>query len=197
MAEPADEKKIPLSASDAQEFDTASASDIIKETTPSAENNTTGTTQEIDGRSFLDRVGRVVRKLDYMPERCRYDPERQFHFNMALNILFGFAAAFTVANLYYNHPILDVLAKDFNVTYERVSIIPNVMQAGYASGLFLITPLGDLFKRRALTLGLILFTTLMWLGCTLTHDFGTFAGLSFVVGLTTVTPQLMLPLVGE
>src|SRR6218665_1035403 len=105
--------------------------------------------------------------------------------------------AFTVANLYYNHPILDVLAKDFNVTYEQVSIIPNVMQAGYASGLFFITPLGDLFRRRALTLGLILITTLMWLGCTLTKNFSVFAALSYLVGLTTVTPQLMLPLVGE
>ncbi|KAK6358482.1 hypothetical protein TWF730_007816 [Orbilia blumenaviensis] len=154
--------------------------------------NTTGSTQE---RSTV--VQKILTVLNYAPKRCRYDPERQFNFNLALNILFAFAATFTVANLYYNHPILDVLAKDFNVTYERVSIIPNVMQAGYASGLLLITPLGDLFRRRALTLGLILITTLMWLGCTLTKNFSVFAALSYFVGLTTVTPQLMLPLVGE
>ncbi|EPS41358.1 hypothetical protein H072_4752 [Dactylellina haptotyla CBS 200.50] len=143
------------------------------------------------------RLRRIVTVLSYTPRRCRYDPEKQFHFNLALNVLFAFAATFTVANLYYNHPILNVLAQDFNVSYEKVSVIPNVMQAGYASGLFFITPLGDMFRRRALTLGLIVFTTSMWLGCTLTKDFNTFAGLSFVVGLTTVTPQLMLPLVGD
>ncbi|KAK6519579.1 hypothetical protein TWF281_003402 [Arthrobotrys megalospora] len=154
--------------------------------------NATGSTQET--RMVLERI---LRFFNYVPQRCRYDPEREFKFNMALNLLFAFAATFTVANLYYNHPILDILAKDFNVTYERVSIIPNVMQAGYASGLFFITPLGDLFRRRALTLGLILFTTLMWLGCTLTKSFSVFAALSYMVGLTTVTPQLMLPLVGE
>ncbi|KAF3118466.1 hypothetical protein TWF703_005446 [Orbilia oligospora] len=154
--------------------------------------NATGSTQE---RRTV--VGNILKVLSYVPRRCRYDPEKEFKFNLALNLLFAFAATFTVANLYYNHPILDILAKDFDVTYERVSIIPNVMQAGYASGLFFITPLGDLFRRRALTLGLILFTTFMWLGCTLTKSFSVFAALSYMVGLTTVTPQLMLPLVGE
>ncbi|KAF3178250.1 hypothetical protein TWF225_008004 [Orbilia oligospora] len=154
--------------------------------------NATGSTQ---GRRTV--VGNILKVLSYVPRRCRYDPEKEFKFNLALNLLFAFAATFTVANLYYNHPILDILAKDFDVTYERVSIIPNVMQAGYASGLFFITPLGDLFRRRALTLGLILFTTFMWLGCTLTKSFSVFAALSYMVGLTTVTPQLMLPLVGD
>ncbi|KAI9738929.1 MAG: hypothetical protein M1818_005243 [Claussenomyces sp. TS43310] len=116
---------------------------------------------------------------------------------MALNLLFGFAGTFTVANLYYNQPILNILAADFDVTFERVSTVPTVMQAGYAVGLLFICPLGDVVRRRAFILGLILFTATIWLGLCLTHSFGAFVGLSFIASLCTVTPQLMLPLVGD
>lgn len=81
---------------------------------------------------------------------------------MPLNVLFGFAGAFTVANLYYNHPILNILAHDFNVPYVKVAQIPTVMQAGYAAGLLFLCPLGDLLKRRPFVLGLVLFTATMW-----------------------------------
>jgi MFS family permease len=68
------------------------------------------------------------------------------------------AATFTVANLYYNHPILNILAEDFDVSYEKVSTIPTVMQAGYAAGLLFLNPLGDVFRRRAFVLILVWFT---------------------------------------
>lgn len=64
----------------------------------------------------------------------------------------------SVANLYYNHPILNILADEFSVSNERASLIPTLMQAGYASGLLLICPLGDVFKRRAFVLSLVCFT---------------------------------------
>ncbi|KAF2398443.1 MFS general substrate transporter [Trichodelitschia bisporula] len=105
-------------------------------------------------------------------------------FSFALNCLFGFAGAFTVANLYYNHPILNILAHDFDVKYEKAAQIPTVMQAGYAAGLLFLCPLGDLFKRRPFVL-LLVFAT------------ATMCFISFLTAFTTVTPQLMLPLVGD
>jgi MFS family permease len=63
-----------------------------------------------------------------------------------------------VANLYYNHPILNILAAEFNVSDERASLIPTVMQAGYAAGLLFLCPLGDIFRRRAFVLGLVFIT---------------------------------------
>jgi hypothetical protein len=68
------------------------------------------------------------------------------------------AGTFTVANLYYNHPILNILAEEFDVSYEKVSAIPTVMQAGYAAGLLFLNPLGDVFRRRAFVLILVWFT---------------------------------------
>lgn len=81
---------------------------------------------------------------------------------MGLNILFGFAGAFTVANLYYSHPILNILADDFGVSNETATHVPTLMQAGYACGLIFLCPLGDLFKRRPFVLCLVLFTSTIW-----------------------------------
>ena len=100
--------------------------------------------------------------VNYTPTRCRHDPNKPFEFSLALNLLFGFAGTFTVANLYYTHPILHILANDFHVTQERVSLIPTLAQAGYAGGLLFLCPLGDLFRRRTFVLLLVCFTATVW-----------------------------------
>ncbi|KAL9602323.1 MAG: hypothetical protein Q9219_001889 [cf. Caloplaca sp. 3 TL-2023] len=86
---------------------------------------------------------RISHVLLYTPRRSRYDPANPPKFSTGLNFLFAFAGAFTVANLYYNHPILHLLAEEFNVSNERASLIPTLAQAGYASGLLFLCPLGD------------------------------------------------------
>lgn len=105
---------------------------------------------------------RIYNVITYTPPRCRWDPQKPLAFSMALNVLFGFAGAFTVANLYYSHPILNILADEFHVPYEKVSQIPTVMQAGYAVGLLFLCPLGDLLPRRPFVLSLVFFTATMW-----------------------------------
>jgi len=110
---------------------------------------------------------RIYRFLTWCPPRLRWDPNKPAEFSLSLNILFGFAGAFTVANLYYNHPILNILARDFNVTYEDSSLVPTLAQAGYATGLLLLCPLGDLLPRRPFTLALVFFTATLWYAATL------------------------------
>jgi hypothetical protein len=105
---------------------------------------------------------RIFAVLTWVPPRCRWDPEKPPQFSMSLNVLFAFAGGFTVANLYYNHPILNILAHDFGVAYEKVAQIPTVMQAGYAAGLLFLCPLGDLLPRRPFVVSLVGFTATMW-----------------------------------
>jgi hypothetical protein len=83
-------------------------------TTPAPSPTTSISKQEA---STLRRIYNV---LSYTPPRCRWDPEQPPKFSYGLNILFAFAAGFTVANLYYNHPILNILAHDFDVDYAQV-----------------------------------------------------------------------------
>ena len=105
---------------------------------------------------------RIYNTITYTPEKCRYYPDSPFKFSLPLNLLFAFAGAFTVANLYYSHPILNKLADDFNVSQERVSLVPTLAQAGYGSGLLFLCPLGDLFPRRPFVLLLVWFTATSW-----------------------------------
>ncbi|KAF2198339.1 MFS general substrate transporter [Delitschia confertaspora ATCC 74209] len=139
----------------------------------------------------------IYNTLTWTPPRCRWDPSSPPQFSIQLNILFAFAGGFTVANLYYSHPILNILARDFDVPYEKVSQIPTVMQAGYAAGLLFLCPLGDLLPRRKFVVGLVLFTATVWIGLCITTSLPLFTALSFITAITTVTPQLMLPLVGD
>merc|ERR1711939_271572 len=144
-----------------------------------------------------DTFRKIWNVVSWTPKRCRWDPESPPKFSMGLNLLFGFAATFTVANLYYNHPILNILADEFNVSNEQAAQVPTVMQGGYAAGLLFLCPLGDIFRRRAFVLILIFFTATMWLGLCLTNSFSVFLAISFITATSTVTPQLMLPLVGD
>ncbi|KAI0407571.1 major facilitator superfamily domain-containing protein [Xylaria palmicola] len=138
-----------------------------------------------------------LRAVNWMPQWCRYDPDNPPKFTLSMNILLAFSTTFTVANLYYPQPILNVIAGDFGVSYEHSSNVATLSQAGYAAGLLFLCPLGDILPRRPFILLLIFATATMWIGLCLTTNFEAFVSLSFLCGVGTVTPQLMLPLVGD
>lgn len=134
--------------------------------------------------------------LIWIPRRCHYNPANPPTFTIALNLLFASVATITIANQYYSHPILNKLAEDFDVSYEKVSRIPALMQAGYAVGLFCLCPLGDLLKRRMFVLLMVFITASLWIGLCITKSFSVFCVFSFLTSVTSVTPQLLIPLVG-
>ncbi len=71
--------------------------------------------------------------------------------------LFAFAAGLAVANAYFAHPLLDVMAADLHLSETRAGLIVGATQLGYALGLILLVPLGDLFDRRKI----IIFQSLL------------------------------------
>ena len=46
----------------------------------------------------------------------------------------------SVANLYYNQPLLNRISEDLNVSEFTANLIPMVTQIGYALGLLFIIP---------------------------------------------------------
>lgn len=154
-------------------------------------------TTTMDDRVHQNLWRRTLSILNWMPKRCRYDPKNPPKFTNSMNILLAFATTFTVANLYYPQPILNLIAVEFGVDNERASNVAALTQAGYAVGLAFLCPVADMVPRRPLILLLIVATATVWIGLCLTHDFNVFLALSFICGVGTVTPQLMLPLVGD
>lgn len=54
-------------------------------------------------------------------------------------------AGISVANLYYNQPLLNMIKEKLNVSDFLSNMIAMVSQIGYAMGLLFVIPLGDLF----------------------------------------------------
>ncbi|KAI1494173.1 MFS general substrate transporter [Biscogniauxia mediterranea] len=176
----------------------ASSSEDEKKPAPGQVSAATDSCSEEDNQlNTPGAVAQILNVLNWMPRWCRYDPENPPSFTLSMNILLGFSTTFTVANLYYPQPILNIIAEDFNVSYERSSTVAALSQAGYATGLLFICPLADMVPRRALILFLVFVTATMWIGLCLTNNFETFLTISYLCGVGTVTPQLMLPLVGD
>ncbi|KAF8839134.1 MFS general substrate transporter [Paxillus ammoniavirescens] len=132
-----------------------------------------------------------------IPKRLRYDPNKPFHFGLLLNASFAFASTFIVANLNYCQPLLIELSKSFDVTYDEVAMIPALTQAGYATGLLLISPLGDLVRRRQLVLMLVFLSTTLLIGLAITPNLRAFEAICFLIGVVNVTPQILIPLAAD
>lgn len=64
-------------------------------------------------------------------------------------------------------------------------------------GLVLISPLGDLVLRRQLILILVSLSTCLTIGLAITNNLLVFEALSFLVGMVTVTPQILIPLAAD
>lgn len=59
------------------------------------------------------------------------------------------AAGAAVSNIYYCQPLLGIMTREFPGSWAT-AYIPTATQLGYALGIFLLVPLGDLLERRRL-----------------------------------------------
>lgn len=111
--------------------------------------------------------------------------------------LMTIATGMIVANNYYNQPLLGLMARDFGVPESRISNIAMLTQIGYAMGLLLLVPLGDRLERRRLILWDIVAIILSLAGMMLAPSVGWLFAASFLVGFTSIAPQLFVPMAAE
>ncbi|KAG8987778.1 hypothetical protein FRB90_003154, partial [Tulasnella sp. 427] len=88
-------------------------------------------------------------------------------------------------------------SKEFSSTESVTATVPTLAQAGYATGLLFITPLGDLVRRRGLLLAVLALSTMMTVGVALSPTILALKVLMFLLGVVSVTPQIIMPLVGD
>ncbi|MDH0646771.1 MFS transporter [Pseudomonas sp. GD03858] len=109
-----------------------------------------------------------------------------------LTLLLAAACALAVATVYLAQPLLESMATSLGVGSARTGLVVGMTQAGYALGLLLIVPLGDLVDRRRLILGQLLASAGALLAVALAVDWAMLLAALTMVGLAAVVVQVMV-----
>ncbi len=109
-------------------------------------------------------------------------------------MLFAFCCGAIVANIYYAQPIIELIAPDVGLTPAMASLIVSLTQIGYALGLFFLVPLGDLLENRKLMLSTTVVAIASLLGAALIEQPNLFLLVSLLIGFSSVSVQILIPL---
>jgi predicted MFS family arabinose efflux permease len=108
-------------------------------------------------------------------------------------LLLAVACGMTVANVYYAQPLLAPIASAYKVSEGNTALVVTLTQFGYALGLMVLLPLGDLLENRTLVSRILLLTAVALVAAGLSPYFGLFLAMSVLVGMTSVVAQILLP----
>jgi predicted MFS family arabinose efflux permease len=109
-------------------------------------------------------------------------------------LLMSFCTGLIVANIYYCQPLIILIAKEYHLTETFAGRITYLTQAGYAIGLFLLVPLGDMFERKKQILIITAVAVLSLLLAAFSHSFLVLEIASVLIGASSIVPQLILPM---
>lgn len=110
-----------------------------------------------------------------------------------LVFVFAVATGMVVANLYYAQPLLAAIARQFHASAAQVGLIVTLTQAGYALGLLLVVPLGDLLDRRRLIVTVLVATAISLAVAALAPSLVVLVVAALAIGLTSCVAQVMVP----
>ena len=115
----------------------------------------------------------------------------------ALTLLFAVAGGVAVGNLYLAQPLLDLIARDLGASTASAGWLITATQLGYAAGILLIVPLGDVRNRRHLIPAMMLCAAAALTVCAVAPSMGVLLIAICLVGVTTVAGQILAPLAGD
>ena len=127
----------------------------------------------------------------------------------ALILFMSVATGLAVASNYYAQPLLDTIARAFDLSASSAGFIVTAAQLGYAAGLLFLVPLGDMFERRMLIVSMTLLAaggmlitassqslTMMIIGTALTGLFSVVAQILVPLAATLASPEKRGKVVG-
>lgn len=104
------------------------------------------------------------------------------------------ATGIIVANLYYCQPLIILIANEFNIPEAEAGSITYLTQVGYAVGLFFMVPLGDKIERKKQILVTTFASVIALIIAAVSKSFIVLEIASLLIGITSIVPQLILPL---
>lgn len=120
--------------------------------------------------------------------------KKEFELSNFLIVLMSIACAASAANLYYSQPLLEQISRFFNVSSSIIGIAAMLIQIGYAIGLIFLVPLGDIKERRNLIMTMLFCSVISLLSLSISFNIWWLLLSSLIVGLTSITPMLIVPL---
>lgn len=128
----------------------------------------------------------MIQKKEIFQTKNTSEPSKVLVFAMAC------ACGIAVANIYYNQPMMGVITHSFPGEWST-SLIPTVTQFGYAIGLLLLVPLGDLMERRRLIVFQFLVLALSLLFAASASTGLALLGASLCIGFSSSVAQQIVP----
>lgn len=110
-----------------------------------------------------------------------------------LTLLLAVACGVTVANNYYAQPLLEAMATTFGVGAGAAGLIVTVGQIGYAAGLVLIVPLGDMLDRRRLLAILLSVCVVALVAAAAAPHLAWLGAAALIASATSVVAQILVP----
>ncbi|WP_186172470.1 MFS transporter [Burkholderia gladioli] len=119
------------------------------------------------------------------------------HYSRGLLLLLATIAGVSVANIYYNQPLLGALRLSFPDGAAWIGVVPTATQLGYAAGMLLLAPLGDRFDRRKLILLQIAGLSVALLVAAAAPALPVLAAASLAIGVLATIAQQAVPFAAE
>ncbi len=121
-------------------------------------------------------------------------PEHARGLSAGMTLLLAATAGVSVANLYLAQPMIGLIGPSVGLHPGAYGLVVTLTQMGYAAGLLLLVPLGDFLENRRLMVVTLCCSAAALLFTAQAHAPGAFLLACFVIGLSSVTPQMAVPM---
>lgn len=112
-------------------------------------------------------------------------------------LILAIACGFSVANVYYNQPLLPDIGRNFHISVQQVGFIPTLTQIGYAVGLLFLVPLGDKVERRRLIVTMLSLIACASVAAAVSPNIIWLSISSACIGFTAIGAHLIIPFVAR
>lgn len=102
-------------------------------------------------------------------------------------------AGAAIASLYYTQPLLADIGAEFHASAREAGAVTVASQIGYAAGLLILVPLGDVVERRGLIACCMFSSAVMLLAASTSASLGALIAWSALLGFVSVSPQMLVP----
>src|SRR6202012_3036064 len=110
-----------------------------------------------------------------------------------LNFL-GLACAIGVSTIYFNQPLLVDMGRTYAAPAGQVMFVSGATQVGYALGLLLFVPLGDVLERRSLMMRMYAAVIVALLLVSIAPSLAWLIAGSVLLGMVASVTHIVLPI---